>query len=365
MQRARSSGAGGVRNQLGRGESMTGLRVIQWTTGKVGKHALRAILDDPRLELVGLYAHSPEKAGRDAGELCDRPNTGIRASADVGALLALDADCVLYAAQVPELGVLLRLLTGGTDVVCTSTFGRTGGLDAPTQGRLEEACTRGRSSLFITGVNPGWINSIAVAMTATCRSVERISISESANVSNYASPETWLAHGMSMPASTPGVVEHMRRSLLPFADTITQMARALDIRLDDLEFHAEHATAAHQVDLGWMCIEKDTLAAVRATWSGVSGGRRRLATSIAWRLTDELNSDWPIAPDHYTLRIDGVPNVDTRIRFVPSGEWHPSDFSILTALPSVNSIPAVCAARPGLLTLRDVGLPYSPVGLWT
>jgi len=62
-------------------------------------------------------------------------------------------------------------------------------------------------------------------------------------------------------------------------------------------------------------------------------------------------------------RIDGVPNLDTRIRFVPSGEWHPSDFSILTALPSVNSIPAVCAVRPGPLTLREVGPPYSPVGL--
>ncbi len=344
---------------------MSTLRVIQWTTGKVGKYSLRAILDDPRLKLVGVYAHSPDKVDRDAGELCDRSITGIRASADVSALLALDADCVVYTAQVPELEVLLRLLASGTDVVCTSTFGRTGGLDESVRRQLEDACRCGHSSLFITGVNPGWINSIAVAMTATCSRVDRISISESANVSNYASPETWLAHGMSMPASTPDVVEHTRRSLLPFADTITQMALALDIRLDDLRFRAEHATAARRVDLGWMCIEKDTLAAVRATWSGVRRGREILATSIAWRLTDELNSDWPMAPDHYTLRIDGVPNVDARIRFVPPDEWHPADFSILTALPSVNAIPAVCAAKPGLLTLRDVGLPYSPVGLWT
>ena len=104
---------------------MTTLRVIQWTTGKVGKYSLRAILDDPRLALIGVYAHSPDKVGRDAGELCGRPATGIRASADVGELLALEADCVLYAAQVPELEVLLRLLASGTDVVCTSTFGRT------------------------------------------------------------------------------------------------------------------------------------------------------------------------------------------------------------------------------------------------
>jgi hypothetical protein len=344
---------------------MAALRVIQWTTGKVGKHSLRAILDDPRLKLVGVYAHSPEKLGRDAGELCGQPATGIRATSDVSALLALDADCVVYTAQVPELTMLVQLLVSGVDVVGTTTFGRTGGLDEPTRRQLEVACRRGGSSLFFTGVNPGWINTIAVAMTATSRRVDRISISESANVSNYASRETWLAHGMSLPASTPGVIESTRQSLLPFAGAISHMAEALDLPLDELKFHTDHATAAKDVDLGWMRIEKNTLAAVRATWTGVCRGREMLATSIAWRLSDELNSDWPLAPDHYNLRIDGIPNLDAKIRWVPPEEWHPSDYSILTALPAVNAIPAVCAARPGMLTLRDVGLPYSPVGLWT
>ena len=76
---------------------MDKLRVLQWTTGKVGKLALRAILDDPRLELVGVYAHSPDKAGVDAGALCGRPDCGVEATNDVDALLALKADSVLYA----------------------------------------------------------------------------------------------------------------------------------------------------------------------------------------------------------------------------------------------------------------------------
>ena len=54
------------------------LKVIQWTTGKVGTLALRAILDDPRLELVGVYAYSDSKSGVDAGQLCGRP---VRADA--------------------------------------------------------------------------------------------------------------------------------------------------------------------------------------------------------------------------------------------------------------------------------------------
>ena len=75
---------------------MEKLRVIQWTTGKVGKLSMRGILDDPRLELVGVYAYSEDKAGLDAGALCGRPYTGVLATTDIDALIALGADTVIY-----------------------------------------------------------------------------------------------------------------------------------------------------------------------------------------------------------------------------------------------------------------------------
>ena len=71
-------------------------RVIQWSTGNVGRHALRCIERHPELELVGLWVHSPEKAGKDAGELAGLAPNGVVATNDVDALLALDADCVCY-----------------------------------------------------------------------------------------------------------------------------------------------------------------------------------------------------------------------------------------------------------------------------
>ena len=72
-------------------------RVIQWATGTVGREALRAILMHPALELAGVLVHSAEKTGRDAGELCDAPATGVLATNDPDAILACDADCVVYA----------------------------------------------------------------------------------------------------------------------------------------------------------------------------------------------------------------------------------------------------------------------------
>jgi hypothetical protein len=60
-------------------------RVIQWTTGNVGRYALRQILDHPELELAGVYVTSDAKVGRDAGDLCGRPPTGVRATRRRGA----------------------------------------------------------------------------------------------------------------------------------------------------------------------------------------------------------------------------------------------------------------------------------------
>lgn len=347
---------------------MKRLRVIQWTTGKVGKYSLRAILDDPRLELVGVYAHSPDKVGRDAGELCDRPNVGIRATADIDALVALGADSVVYTPLHPDVVELTKLLGGGADVISTALFGREGALEGAIQQQLEAACARGGSSLFITGVNPGWVNGIAVALTAVCRQVDKVTIAESADCSHYASLETWEAHGFGTTKATAATVENTRKSLLPFADTIRQMAEALDLELDAVKFQAEHATTQRDLDLGWWQLPKDTIAGVRASWMGVVAGRTMLETRITWFMTKDLNAQWDYndaaGHDHYHIRVDGDPSVETRVRFVPPGSWAGPDWSILTALPTVSCVAAVHAARPGLLSLRDVGLQHAPVGTW-
>lgn len=343
---------------------MKRLRVIQWATGKVGKYALRAILDDPRLELVGVYAYSADKAGRDAGELCGRPECGIRATSDVEALLALGADCLVYTPLHPDASQLARFLESGTNVVSTALFGREGALAGPVEQQLEDACTRGHSSLFITGVNPGWVNSIAVAMTGVCRDVDSVMISESADCSHYASLETWLAHGFSTPNVTEETVENTRNSLLPFADAVRQMAQALEITLDEVRFEAEHAKANKLVDLGWLKIEPGTIAGVRASWSGLVAGRAVLTSRTTWYMTRDIDADWSFNDDHYHISIQGDPGVETRVRWVPPASWTGPDWSTLTALPAVSAVPTVCAARPGLLSLRDVGLPHAPVGLW-
>jgi 4-hydroxy-tetrahydrodipicolinate reductase len=136
-----------------------GYRVVQWSTGYHGAAALRAVLAHPQLELVGLHAHNPEKIGRDAGELCGLPPTGVTATGDVSEILRLDADCVLYMPLHPDFEDVCRILASGKNVVttCGDLFYPRKFLDAGIVERLEAACRAGNSSIHATGSSPGFV----------------------------------------------------------------------------------------------------------------------------------------------------------------------------------------------------------------
>jgi 2,4-diaminopentanoate dehydrogenase len=343
---------------------MKKLRVIQWTTGKVGKMALRAILDDPRLELAGVYAYGPDKAGVDAGKLCGRANTGVLASNDIEALIALQADTVIYAPFVANLDHAVRLLEAGLDVISTNLFLNVGGIQGETKARLAAACVQGNSSFYVSGINPGWVNAMVVGMTAICRQVDCVAVTESADCSVYESVETWSTLGMGLPEATPAIHQAAYDWMIMFRDTLFRMAEALGFEIEDTAFTAEFATAAETVDLGWFRMEKGTNAAIRAGWSGKINGKTVVQNKVIWYLTKNLAEGWEIDNDQYHIVITGVPDVNVKIRMTPPPHWTHGDWDSMTALPAVSAAPDIKAAKPGILGLKDAGLPWAPAGAW-
>src|SRR3974390_1366811 len=95
------------------------LRVVQWATGNIGLRSLRCVLEHPDLELVGLYAYSDAKVGRDAGQLCGLAPVGVVATRDIDDILAVRPDCVLYMADRADIDLLSQLLEAGINVVST------------------------------------------------------------------------------------------------------------------------------------------------------------------------------------------------------------------------------------------------------
>ena len=343
------------------------IRVVQWTTGNVGKQSAIAIARNPGLELVGCYAWSAEKVGRDVGELCGVDALGVTATNDVHALLALRPDCVVYNPMWPSVDELVRILGAGVNVVTTAAFidGRRLGADRE---RLIEACERGRSSLFGTGISPGLVELVSLVVAGMCDRIDKITVNEAAYTMGYDSPETEKPAGFGRPIDDPHLQRMTAEGTAVFGEAVTMVADALGVELDDVVCEAEYAKTNEDLDLGSWRIAAGCVAGVAASWQGRVGNRTVVELNVRWKKAPTLEPDWHIEDGH-VIEVQGRPTVRTTLQFLPPPDFEASslaDFMVLghimTAMPAVNAVSAVVAAPPGIVTYADIRAPM-PRGL--
>jgi hypothetical protein len=340
---------------------------VQWTTGNVGKQSVAAIVRSPDLELVGCYAWSPDKVGRDVGELCGLEPLGVFATHDVDALLALRPDCVVYNPMWPSTDELVRILEAGVDVVTTAAFinGRRLG---PDRKRLVEACERGGATLFGTGISPGFVELLALVVAGICDRIDKVTVSEAAHTAGYDSPDTERPAGFGRPIDDPNLPAMTAEGTAVFGEAVAMVADALGVELDDVVCEAEYAKTATDLDLGSWRIAAGCVAGVAASWRGRVGGRTVVELNVRWKKAPTLEPDWQIQDGH-VIEVQGRPTVRSTLQFLPPPDFQAkslADFMVLghimTAMPAVNAIPCVVAAPPGIASYADLRLPV-PRGL--
>ena len=337
------------------------IRVVQWTTGNVGKEAVKAVVATPGLELVGCYAWSADKVGVDVGELCGIERLGVTATDDVDALLALTPDCVVYNPMWPSIDELVRILEAGVNVVSSAAFinGRRLGAD---RDRLVDACERGGASMFGTGINPGFAELLAITSANLSSRIDSIRVAEQAYTMGYDSPETEKPAGFGQPIDHPGLADMARDGTAVFGEAVAMVADALGVELDEIVCEAEFAKTNEHLDLGSWEIEPGCVAGVAASWQGRIGDRTVIELSVRWKKAPVLEPDWEIA-DGYVIEVAGLPTVTTTVGFLPPPDFEAEtleDFMvighIMTAMPVVNAIPAVVGAPPGIVSYTDLPL---------
>jgi hypothetical protein len=328
-------------------------RVVQWATGNIGSRSLRAVIEHPDLDLVGLYVYSDVKAGRDAGELCGLSPTGVVATQDVGEIVALRPDCVLYMGDRPDVDVLCTLLESGANVVTTrSEFHRPASMDAQMRGRLESACARGGTTLHSTGSSPGFVTeALPFVLTSLQRRLDCLTVEEFADMSSRDSPEMifdLMGFGRAPEHFDPrGVEQHGGSS---FAGSLGMVADALSLPLDEVVANGEVAVAAHDVDIAAGHLATGTIAAQRLRVTGRRGGKPLLVFSANWYLTRDVEPQWDLRETGWHVLVEGDTPLDIDIRFpVPPEDWADTSPG-LTAHRPVNAVAYVCAAEPGIAT---------------
>jgi len=343
------------------------LRIVQWTTGNVGQRSVRSVVAHPDLELVGCYAWSADKVGRDVGELAGIDAVGVIATSDVDALLALKPDCVVYNPMWQDPDELVRILEAGVNVVSTAAFINGRGLGAD-RDRIADACTRGGSSMFGTGISPGWVELLAIVSANICERIDKVTINEASDTTLYDSPTTELPAGFGRPIDDPELPGMAAKGTAVFGEAVAMVADALGIELDEIVCEAEYAQTTEDLVMASWTIPAGCVAGVAASWQGRVGDRTVVELTVRWKKGQTLDPDWTIREGH-VIQIDGLPTVRTTLEYLPPPDFEATTFEdfmvlgmIMTAMPAVNAIPHVVAAPPGIVTYNDLPVPL-PRGL--
>ena len=356
------------------------IRVAVWGPGSMGVIALRGVIDHPELELVDLVVHSDVKAGRDAGELCGADPVGVVATTDASALLGGDADVVAYAAAanlrpLEAVNDMVSILRAGKNVVSCSVVPLVypNAVDAAFTDPLREAALAGGVSFFTTGIDSGFANDVLpLALSGVARTIDSIRVTEMFNYATY--PDATAVYdilGFGKPpeevpfAATPGVFT------FGWGPVLHQLADGLGVRVDDIKETVERVPTDISFDTPTGHIAAGTIAGMRSTLSAYVEGNPTFVIDHVSRMHDDIAPDWPqphisIQPRDlgyggasgqgvYRVEIEGSPSMRCEFEMADNHD-HDLGARMAGASRMVNAIPAVCAAKPGLLSALDLPL---------
>jgi hypothetical protein len=338
------------------------LRVAQWATGTVGRHAVAAIAAHPELELVGALVYSDAKAGRDVGELCGLGPLGIVTTKDPDDIVALDADCVLYMPQgemnpMGALDDICRLLAAGKNVVSTAVTSLiypasmgTGVVD-----KLEAACAAGGTSFHATGIEPGWAAEVLpLTMSGLFGRIDSLLVQELLDYSTYDVAFMLfdiMGFGKAPDAAVPLADPVLAGST--FRASLMLVADGLGATIDDFTYDRQVSVAAAPFDVKAGRVEAGTVSAQRFSCSAIIAGRKALTIEHITRLGDEQAPEWPTGRG-WKVTVEGRPSMVLESRIATHGEDETDQGCLGTAMHAVHAIAPVCAAAPGIRTFLDL-----------
>ncbi len=285
----------------------------------------------------------------------------------------MQADCVSYNATADlrpgeATDDLCRILESGKNVVSTSMVPLVypPAANADIVGRLEEACRKGGTSCYTNGIDPGFANdALPILLLSACEKVRSVRVMEIVNYATYNQPTVLFdTMGFAKP------MDHTPLLLIPgvltmaWGSTVHMLAAALGVTLDGIEEKVERRATDTAFTIPPGPVPAGTMSALRFEVQGMVKGRPAVIVEHVTRLRDEDAPDWPqpTGSGCYRILIEGSPSITCELTLEGEDGDHNTGGLVATAARVLNAIPAVCAAKPGLLSPLDLPL-YSARGL--
>ena len=344
-------------------------RVIVWGTGFVGKAVLHSLIGHPEYEIVGVIVNDPAKDGRDLGELLGTKELGLRATRDIEATLALDAEAVAYfgpSAMYGEINManIERALRAGKNVVDTTMgiFQNPERVPPEMIAPIEAACRKGETSFFSGGIDPGFANDLfPLTLLGLCGRVESVRTTEFIDGGSYPDQASLQMMGLQSSMEEAPLLDTHGMMTGIWGGPLYMIASALGVEVEETREVYRRWGASEAVDFPLGRVEPGQCAAHRIELQGIVGGEPRIFIDHLHRLYPEAAPDWPRpeldAVHANRIEIHGEPDViqETVLRDPKTGDGNAGG-CLSTGMRVFNAIPAVCAAAPGIVSTLDLPL---------
>ncbi|MGV0793614.1 hypothetical protein [Mycolicibacterium sp. XJ1819] len=273
------------------------VRVGHVGTGATGREALRGIIAHSDLELVGLWAATPEKVGRDAGELAGVDWVGVPAVGSLNEVLESAPDVLSYcgnglgrdAEVVDEIG---QAMERGIDVITISLLGMLFPPAGPTDLRqpLLAAAEKGGATFLATGLDPGFSSDLLPMTPLTVSdSVEHIHIQEIGIYDHYdVEPVIREIMGFGQSPSYEAPIASGGAFVAFWGPMVRQLADRLDVELDEIVGSNDFAVHDRDLDTSVGVMTAGSVVARRVACEGRVGGRAVITAEHITRMTAEV-----------------------------------------------------------------------------
>ena len=322
------------------------IRFVQIGLGPLGQKIVQFAAQRPAFHLTAAVDLDQHKIGKDVGEICGLPQTGIPVSGSLAAVKDREADVAILstvssltpiAAQIEEIVAL------GLPIVSTCeelAYPRDTSPDLTR--RIDAAARRAGVPVLATGVNPGFLmDSFPLAITAACQSVRSISVSRVQDASGRRVPfQKKIGAGLTLERfeamRAQGTLRHVG-----LTESIHMIASRMGWKLDRLTEELSPIVAEQRIVSAGITVEAGQAAGVQQIGKGYVGPEARITLLFRAAIGE---------PDpHDTVEIVGTPNIRSTIPGGVNGD-------VATCAIVLNAIPRLLSSGVGLKSMTDIPL---------
>jgi hypothetical protein len=337
-------------------------RVIQWATGTVGSAALRHFIQNPVLDLVGVYVTNPEKVGKDAGDIVGLPKTGVLATDDIEKIIAMDADCVLFAPlnmAATTLDLVCRLLASGKNVISPAGPFLPNKWFPEETAKIEAACAKGNSSFHGCGIHPGFSGDILPLTVA--RLCDRIDCIEVTEIIDKVRTPMVYTEVMGFGLDPDELLANPRRSAETykyFYSSMDMIAKGLGKEIDEVTVKFEVAKAKKDIKHLYGEVKAGTVGGQHYEWTAWCEGAPLIVYHFYWQLGEDIEPRWEVdQEDCYRVRIKGDPSLEVKLMALEDADGRRPFLGLpWTGLVGATAVQGVCDAKPGVVSHLDLGI---------